>query len=373
MALALAPALAQAAVNDAKARARGDAAINEHYLAMNMKKAEAELKAAIALCTRDRCAPGVEATLRRDLALVYISGMKRKGPGMQELRKALKLDPKLVLNPDLTTDEMRAAFIEAGGVEASQESESEPESEAEIVELEEEVDMEEEPEVEKGPGKLGPIWVGTGLQLDFMLHRPTSEACTTGGAYFCYNDREERYGFRGEERLSDVAGNEVKGGLAMATARIMASFDYQVLPNFMVGGRLGFALNGGPVDDVADQKSFLPLHLEVRLSRLLSKTPFKKGGFTPYVGFAAGVAQVDSKAPVEVWVESQPPPDGPRYELVGYKKSGRTFVSLSLGSFYQITEVVAPFVELTYMQMLPVTAQVFAARVGAAYRTDWSL
>ena len=366
LALLFAPRLAPAAVNDARARARGDAAIDQHYLAMDLKKAEAELKAAIALCARDKCSPGVVATLHRDLAVVYIAG-KRKGPGEQQMRQALKLDPKLALNPDLTTEDVRSVFLAAGGVDTP----AEPQPEAEVFELEEEVEVEVEPEVEFEAGKLGPHRVGGGLQLDSMLHRPTSEACTTGGAYFCYDDAGHRYGFRGEEPLSEEAGNEVKGGLALATVRVMASYDYHLLPTWMVGGRLGFAFNGAPVDDVADQQSFLPLHLEVRLSRLFTKTPFQKGSFTPYAGLAAGVAQVDSRVPVEVWVESQPPPEGTRYELKGYKKTGRSFVSLSLGSFFQISDELAPFAELTFMQMIPVTAQVFAVRAGATYRTDW--
>jgi hypothetical protein len=84
------------------------------------------------------------------------------------------------------------------------------------------------------------------------------------------------------------------------------------------------------------------------------------------VGIATGVAQVDSGVGIDVYQVDDPQ----RYELTGYKKTGKGFVGLSGGSYYLIDENIAPFAELVFMQMLPVSAQVFALRVGAAYGFD---
>src|SRR5690606_17119867 len=105
---------ANAAGNDKAARARGDAAIDKHYLAMNMNEAEAELVAAIKMCARKKCSPAVEASLRRDLAMIYVA-IKKQGPAKQQMEQALALDPALPLDPDLTTDELRKVYKQAGG------------------------------------------------------------------------------------------------------------------------------------------------------------------------------------------------------------------------------------------------------------------
>ena len=103
--------------NDKFARLRGDAAIDKHYLAMNMDLAESELTAAIQTCGGNKCSPEVEATLRRDLAMVYVAGKKTR-PAKEQMKQALRLDPALKLNPDLTTEELRKLYVQSGGGKA---------------------------------------------------------------------------------------------------------------------------------------------------------------------------------------------------------------------------------------------------------------
>lgn len=79
-----------------------------------------------------------------------------------------------------------------------------------------------------------------------------------------------------------------------------------------------------------------------------------------------GVAQVDSDVAIEVYQVD----NTQQYELQGYKKSGKGFVGLSGGTYYLVDSKIAPFAELVFMQMLPVSAQVFALRVGVAYGLD---
>lgn len=357
---------------DRAARARGDAAIDKHYLAMDMKLAEAELKSAIGMCAGRKCSPSVEATLRRDLAMIYLA-VKKDGPAKQQMKQALALDPALKLNPDLTTDELRKIYVQTGGgkkrpaAAAAAPAESEPVVETVVLEEEPEAGLDDEAE-EEGTDSGGPFkhWASGALQLDTLLHKQTKDACTTSGAYFCYNADGKRYGFRDEPELRADQGNKVDGGLALATIRVLLGYDYHLLPSLTVGGRLGVAFRGGPVDDVADKQGFFPVHLELRAQRIFSATPFRPQAFTPYVGLVTGVAQVDSDVPIEVYQVD----NTQQYELQGYKKSGKGFVGLSGGTYYLVDSKIAPFAELVFMQMLPVSAQVFALRVGVAYGLD---
>lgn len=359
--------------NDKAARARGDEAIDKHYLAMDMDLAESELMAAIKMCAGKSCSAPVEASLRRDLAMIYVAG-KKQGPAQQQMKQALALDPALQLDPDLATDELRKVYKQAGGGKrpaaskagAGTQAPAEPEPFVETVVLEEESEPEAQQEEESKSGGPFKHWASGALQLDAMLHSQTRDACTAAGAYFCYSPEDERYGFREEPELRSDQGNEVEGGLALATFRLLLGYEYHLLPSLTVGGRLGIAFRGGPVDDTADKKSFLPVHLELRAQRLFGDKPFRAKAFTPYVGLAAGLAQVDSGVPIEVYQIDDPA----AYELQGYKKAGNGFVGLSAGSYYLVDAKIAPFAELVFMQMLPVSAQVFALRVGAAYGLD---
>ncbi len=369
---------ANAAGNDKAARARGDAAIDKHYLAMNMKEAEDELTAAIKMCAGKRCSAPVEASLRRDLAMIYVA-VKKQGPAKQQMQQALALDPALPLDPDLTTDELRKVYKQAGGGKPRSASKptaagkpaAGPEPHVETVVLEEEAAPESDDSEDEGDeeqGSSGPFkhWVSGALQLDMMLHKETKDACTSSGAYFCYDEDGERYGFRGEPELRADKGNKVDGGLAMATVRVLLGYDYHLLPSLTVGGRLGFAFRGGPVDDVADKEGFFPVHVELRAQRLFGGTAYRPKAFTPYVGLSTGIAQVDSAVAIDVYQVDDPA----RYGLEGYRKAGKGFVGLSGGTYFLVDSKIAPFAELVFMQMLPVSAQVFALRVGAAYGLD---
>lgn len=367
--------------NDKAARARADAAIDKHYLAMDMKLAESELTAAIKMCAGKKCSPAVEATLRRDLAMIYVAA-KKKGPAKQQMQQAVALDPALQLDPDLTTDELRKIYKQAGGGKPASAS-AKPAKPAkpgavsgvaaETVFLEEEPqgsmdDSDPEEEEEEEPASGGPFkhWASGAFQLDTLWHKQTRDACTSADAYFCYNEDGHRYGFRGEPELQTEQGNKVDGGLALATMRVLLGYDYHLLPSLTVGGRLGVAFGAGPTDDDVDTQGFMPVHFEVRAQRVFGETPFRAKAFTPYVGLSTGMAQVDSGVAIEVYQVDNPA----KYELEGYKKAGKGFVGLSAGSYYLVDAKIAPFAELVFMQMLPVSAQVFALRVGAAYGLD---
>jgi hypothetical protein len=111
----LSPSLALSAPKDAAATKLADDAINNDYLATNFAAAEKKLKSAIALCGANACSAQTRARLHRDLGVVYVAGMSRADDGTKEFVEALKADPNVALEKDLTTPEVEKAFQAAKG------------------------------------------------------------------------------------------------------------------------------------------------------------------------------------------------------------------------------------------------------------------
>jgi hypothetical protein len=110
--------LASAATAEPKDKAALDLAkqaIEVDYLGTNFEQAEAKLKKALALCKGNACSAAVVGQIHRDLGVVAIAGLKKLDEGKAHFVDALKADPSVQLDPDLTTAEIKAAFEEAQG------------------------------------------------------------------------------------------------------------------------------------------------------------------------------------------------------------------------------------------------------------------
>lgn len=110
--LAASPAGAKGTI-DEQALAHAEHAMSTEYLETHFESAEKELKQALAICGPNGCAPETVAELHRDLGVLYIVGMGRVPAGKTELEEALRTDPKVTLDPDLTTPELDATFAAA--------------------------------------------------------------------------------------------------------------------------------------------------------------------------------------------------------------------------------------------------------------------
>src|SRR6188768_141288 len=124
--LLLAPALALAAPKDKAASQLKKEAMQTDYAETNFKKAEQKLKKAIAQCGASGCSSQVLGDLHRDLATVYIAGLKQSAKGKTELKRALKANPDLELDEDYATVELRKVFSELGGHEAKPAADEKP-------------------------------------------------------------------------------------------------------------------------------------------------------------------------------------------------------------------------------------------------------
>ncbi|HVR20343.1 MAG TPA: hypothetical protein VMS65_11620, partial [Polyangiaceae bacterium] len=102
----------------------------------------------------------------------------------------------------------------------------------------------------------------------------------------CYKDGNAYTGVPNDANASNVAS-----GLHLATLRALLSYDF-VFKRFMFGGRLGWAFLGAPED-------FTPIHIEARALYSLRKGP-ENNRFRPYLGLAAGYAQVQTKVSTKI-------------------------------------------------------------------------
>ncbi len=105
---------ARAAAPDQKARSLEDQAMNQDYLATDFKAAEKKLKRAVSVCQAG-CSTKLLARILRDLATVYIVGLKDDAHGLEAMQNALAADPNMQLDPALTTPELESAYKAAGG------------------------------------------------------------------------------------------------------------------------------------------------------------------------------------------------------------------------------------------------------------------
>src|SRR6478735_3036154 len=109
------PNVALAASKDKAARQLQEQAMQTDYAETNFKKAEQKLKKAITQCGSAGCSNQVVGELHRDLATVYIAGLKQSAKGKTELKHALHANPDLQLDEDFATPELRKIFKELGG------------------------------------------------------------------------------------------------------------------------------------------------------------------------------------------------------------------------------------------------------------------
>jgi hypothetical protein len=148
----LASGVAHAEPKDKAALDLAKQAIEVDYLGTNFAAAEKKLTQALALCKGNACSAKVRAQVHRDLGVVDIAGLKKVDEGKKNFVEALKADPSIVLDQDLATPEVQAAFDEArktAGVAAPPAAEeAAPAKPPPAAEEEEEEEEEEHPAAE---------------------------------------------------------------------------------------------------------------------------------------------------------------------------------------------------------------------------------
>jgi hypothetical protein len=165
-----------------------------------------------------------------------------------------------------------------------------------------------------GP-KFRRIWVGIAVGLDVMSLPQSDKACVLNGSglgpantagYECV-DPTTSANFPGSGLKSAAInmsilqgpneGDSVGGGLLPTNIRILASFDYAITTNILLGARAGYVLNTDPAS--APGPEFPPIHLEARFTYLLGKDAILNP-IAPLFLLAAGASEFDASIGVQV-------------------------------------------------------------------------
>jgi hypothetical protein len=408
LATAICPLDARAAAQDAQAQELADQAIFTDYLQLDFKAAEKKLRDAIALCENGSCSPTVHAQVYRDLAVIYITGLKRPDDGRKLLVKALRLDPRVALDADLTTPDLVRVFEEAQQevartpeepaatpkatpsaqerkgtrkAAAAPKAEAAP-SDAPAGSMDDDTSADcppdfpgcdaipekpDQPEEDDGPD-LGTVnWLSAGLQQDFLMFSGESGVCGTArpAELSCFRAGDQ---FR-DPTTQFIAGDggEVAGGFRPATTRLLIGYDRVLFPNIAIGVRVGYAIGGGPAEPGG--AAFVPFHAELRGAYWFG--PLEPRKVRPYATAGGGLAQVDSSVTTElvdrspqgqIPVDEQMQPTASRVTV--WKKTGTTFAALGAGAMYPLSQKSGITAELKGVLLFPSSGMSVSLQAG---------
>ncbi len=248
-------------------------------------------------------------------------------------------------------------------------------------------DMGDNPGVGGGGGGYRKIWVGAHFGVDVYMYGAGQNVCSAQNVavdrkYACYEPDNKTPLVEGYPGVSGGFPNStypngqgtIKGGPKLTTLRALLSFDYAISANLMVGGRVGFAFNGGPksytysnYNAVTEGKSFLPIHVEPRLTYHF--VSLGKPGIHPYIHAGGGLAQIDGKMQVQICGKVAADGDmascpSPRSVYV-YKRLGQGFVTLGGGAMYPFGKNFGAVLNVNLMYMLPDSGFVIEPSLGA--------
>ncbi len=226
---------------------------------------------------------------------------------------------------------------------------------------------EEEPAAPPPPAPVQRNWVGLAFVADLALVSG-DDVCTkeaqSSRHFACFQSDGTQYHGTPQPGRADF----IKGGIVPATMRVVASYDRVVGANFTVGGRAGFAFNGGPKPDGGS--AFFPLHLEARGAYWLGADPFARKGFRPFVFAAFGMMQVDAKVGAQVYeTDAALCPTagttGPcRNDLDAWRRSGNVFGAIGVGSAYAFTPNQAVVLDVRASQLFGAPGTVISPELG---------
>jgi hypothetical protein len=200
-------------------------------------------------------------------------------------------------------------------------------------------------------------WIGFAAQQDVLMLPSATSVCADSTEYACF-EGTNTYNPNGDYPIIPEAADEVKGGFARSTTRIMLSYDRTIGSHIGLGARVGYAFAGGP--QAEGGKAFFPAHIEARLSYWFGKNPFASTSIRPYAILAGGLAQYDAKVSVQVWerevVNGVVTNNPVSFPITAWKKAGTSFVQAGLGVLYPFDYKSGIIAEIKVMQAFSASA-----------------
>jgi hypothetical protein len=351
---------ARTETRDREATTLAKQAMDGDYLGTQFKAAEQKLQKAVKTCGKQHCSPAVRAQLHLDLAVVYIAGLKKKEKGKKELQAAVVADASVQLSPDFSTPEIEKAYAAAGGAkrEAEPAAPERDEDDSEAKAKTPPPAAEESAHADGSPRN----WLSLAFQQDLLSYKQTSGVCTGAAQYQCF--------LLGQSYAGPVytgSGNQLQGGVGLATRRVLAGYDRLLGDNITLGVRLGFAFGGSPKATSGSGTAFFPFHAELRTSYWFGDKPFASAGFRGYTGLAVGAGELDGHVTVEYFKDQAGYDAGAKGKLDAWRKTGNMLLGLHAGLAYGFTKEQQLFLELRVLQLLGATALGGAVDIGYAF------
>jgi hypothetical protein len=200
-----------------------------------------------------------------------------------------------------------------------------------------------------GGGKGPKIFIGLAVALDLYPLPGAQNVCalnsggtgplTSGNPYTCLTSGGAAFPGSGTQglannqniRTSPGSSDQVLGGFAHGPLPIMASFDYALNANMMVGARVGYELLTIPTGS-----AFPPIHLEARFTYLLGRDAIS-AKLAPIFFAGAGAGEFDAMVPVQVLnVHAGIPPAN----VNAWLTAGPVFGTVGGGIRYQLSKKV---------------------------------
>jgi hypothetical protein len=207
----------------------------------------------------------------------------------------------------------------------------------------------------KKSSKVPKIWIGIGASLDLISLPSSQEVCRLSAAmppaapkplnsagYQCVDPSGQNFpGTNGtlNDAIKMGVGDSVAGGFAPGNLRLMASFDYALSMNVLLGARAGYVLFTDPASSPGP--AFPPVHLEARFTYLFGKDALASS-IAPFALLAAGLGEFDASFGVQVVVAGMNQPLNENAWIV----AGPFFASGGLGLRFLLGSNVAATVAL---------------------------
>jgi hypothetical protein len=342
---------------DAAKRTKKQAELEAKQAEAEAKKAEAEAKRAEAEAKR------AEADAKKAEAEAAAEETKSAKAAKK------KPKPKGGKNKKTAASEAESEDVEVEIEDATDEELAEGEAVEEVkLEESEPAPTEDDEDEESSSGALL-NWLSFTIQQDALFFGTQPDVCGSTDAMGAFVPGPDVYSCHGPNGvyngpLYSEVGNEVQGGLGIATFRVMIGYDRLLIHRLLLGGRIGYAFGGEP--SVPRSDGFMPFHAELKAQYYFGDSPFTRDGIRPFAAAAVGLAEVDSSLNVDYYVDQAGYDRGEIGSFQVWRKSGTGFGALSGGAAYPLGPGTI-HAELRLLIMLGSSATGMALGVGYNY------